>query len=226
MPDAGEVIALAAGPVDLSVWGRVAQALAAVAVASAAAGAVLGRAPAGAVAEGALVALAARPHVPGAAHAHAALQGALPLAALRAPLLRPGLTVAAAERLNFHLQHVTEPHRFYLDKPSGFFTRRETYGHIERDLEERIGGCWEHRELCRVLRKYMQRTEQEGHRYCLLFDWFGGRSLNKEQTLPWCPKLHQLHVLGEYFLSLPYLPLSHESISSDVEKQSHCYRWL
>lgn len=139
VPGAGEVIALAAGPVDLSVGGRVAQALAAVAVASAAAGAVLGRAPAGAGAEGALVALAERPHVPGAAHAHPALQGALPLAALRAPLLRLGLAAAAAQGMNFHLQHVTEPHRFYLDKPSGFFTRRETYGHIERDLEERMG---------------------------------------------------------------------------------------
>lgn len=192
MPDAGEVIALAAGPVDLSVGGRVAQALAAVAVASAAAGAVLGRAPAGAGAQGALVALAARPHVPGAAHAHPALQRALPLAALGAPLLGLGLTIAAADGVNLHLQHVTEPHRFYLDKPSGSFTRRETYGHIERDLEERMGGCWEHRELCRVLRNCMQRTGQEGHRYCLLFDWFGGRSFNKEKTLPWCPKLHQL----------------------------------
>lgn len=139
MPGAGEVIALAAGPVDLSVGGRVAQALAAVAVASPAAGAVLGRAPAGAAAQGALVALAARPHEAGAAHAHPALQGASPLAALGAPLLGLGLTVAAAEGMNFHLQHVTEPHRFYLDKPSGFFTRRETYGHVERDLEERMG---------------------------------------------------------------------------------------
>lgn len=144
VPDAGEVVALAAGPVHLSVGGRVAQALPAVAVASAAAGAVLGRAPAGAGTEGALVALAARPHVPGAAHAHAALQGAFPLAALRALQLGLCLTVTAAERMNFHFQHVTEPHRLYLDMPSGFFTRRETYSHIERDLEERMApaGSW------------------------------------------------------------------------------------
>lgn len=139
VPDAGEIVALAAGPVDLSVGGRVAQALPAVAVASPAAGAVLGWAPAGAGTEGALVALAARPHVAGAAHTHPALQGAFPLAALRALLLGLGLAVTAAEGMNFHLQHVAEPHRFYLDKPSGFVTRRETNSHIERDLEERMG---------------------------------------------------------------------------------------
>lgn len=138
VPDTREVIALAAGPVDLSVGGRVAQALPAVAVTSAAAGALLGRAPAGAGAERALVALTARPHVAGAAHAHPALQGAFPLAALRALLLGLGLARAAAEGMNFHLQHITEAHRFYLDKPSGFFTRRETNSHIERDLEERM----------------------------------------------------------------------------------------
>lgn len=121
MPHAREVVALAAGPVDLAVRGRVAQALPAVAVASPAAGALLGRAPAGAGTQRALVALAARPHVAGAAHAHPALQRAFPLAALRALLLGLGLAVAAAEGMNFHLQHVAEAHRFYLDKPSGFF---------------------------------------------------------------------------------------------------------
>lgn len=103
VPAAGEVTALAAGSVHLSVGGRVAQALPAQALAPAAAGARLGGAPAGAGAHGALVALAARPHEAGAAHAHPALQRAVPLAAPGALLLRLGLTAAAAQGINFHL---------------------------------------------------------------------------------------------------------------------------
>lgn len=133
----GEVIAFTARPVHFSVRGRVANALAAVAVASAAAGALLCRALAGAGAEGALVAFAVRPHVPRAADAHPALERASPFVAFGAVRLRLGLTVTVALGMNFHFQRVTESHWFYHNMPPGFFTGGETYSHVERDLEEK-----------------------------------------------------------------------------------------
>lgn len=137
MSDAGEVVALAAWPVHFAVGGRVADAAPAVAVASPATGALLSRALAGAAAQGALVALAAGPHVPRAADTHPALERASPLAAFWALHLGLCLAVAAALGINLHFQCVTQPHWFYHDMLSGFFARGETDSHVERDLEEK-----------------------------------------------------------------------------------------
>lgn len=137
VPHTGEVIALAAWPVHLSVEGWVADALPAVAVASPAAGALLCRALAGAGAQGALVAFAVRPHVPRAADAHPALQRSFPLVAFWAVLLSLHLAATAALGMNFHFQRVTEPHWFYHNMPSVFFARGEAHSHVERGLEEK-----------------------------------------------------------------------------------------
>lgn len=139
VPHTGEVIAFAARPVHVSVRGRVANALPAVAVAPPAAGALLCRALAGAGAEGALVAFAARPHVPRAADAHPALERSSPFVAFGAVRLGLCLAVTVALGENFHFQRVTEPHWFYHNMPSGFFTGGETYSHVERDLEGKKG---------------------------------------------------------------------------------------
>lgn len=122
VPHTGEVVAFAAWPVHPSVRGGVADALPAVAVASPAAGALLCRALAGAGTEGALVALAVRPHMPRAADAHPALERSFPLVAFWAVQLSLCLAVTAALGMNLHFQHVTEPHWFYHNMPSGFFT--------------------------------------------------------------------------------------------------------
>lgn len=137
MPAAGEVVALAARSVDPAVRGRVAHAVPAVAVASAAAGALLCRAPAGAGAQGALLALAAWPHVPRAAGAHPALEGAFPSAALGAVGLRLCPAAAAALRINVHFQRVAEPHWFDRDVPFASLAGGEAHGHVERHLEHK-----------------------------------------------------------------------------------------
>jgi len=133
-----EVVALAARAVHLSVRGQVAEALPTVAVTSPAAGALPCQALAGAGAKAALVALTAWPHVARAADAHPALKRAFPLVALWAVHLGLRLAVAAALGMKFDFQRVAEPHWFYHNMPSVFFTRGETYGHIERHLEEKM----------------------------------------------------------------------------------------
>lgn len=122
MSHTGEVIALTAWPVHLPIQGWVAHTLPAVAVASPAAGALLCCAFAGAGAEGALVAFAVRPHVPGAANTHPALKRSFPFVAFWAVHLGLCLTVTAALGMNVHFQCVTEPDWLYHDVPTAFFT--------------------------------------------------------------------------------------------------------
>lgn len=182
----GEVIAFAARPVHFSVRGRVANTLPAVAVAPPAAGALLCRALAGAGAEGALVAFAARPHVPRAADAHPALERSSPFVAFGAVRLGLCLAATVAPGMNLHVQRVTEPHWFYHNTPSGFFTGGETYSHVERDLEGKkvavqscsarsSAGC--SGSTCGGQNK---RGVDAADFFCNLF---GGRLFIKEQTL-------------------------------------------
>lgn len=130
-----EVTTFTAWPIHLSVQGRVADALPAVTVTSPAAGALLCWALAGAGVEGALVAFTVWPHVPWAADAHPTLEWSFPVVAFWAVHLSLCLTATATLGINLHFQCVTEPQWFYHNMPSVFFTRGETYSHVERDLE-------------------------------------------------------------------------------------------
>lgn len=137
MSQAREVVALAVGPVDAPVGRQVADALAAVAVPPSAARGVSRGLLAGIRAHRVLAALAARTHVAGVAGAHPALEGAVPMVALRAVDFDVPLAFAVTLRADQYFQGVPQPHRLYGKVSAPFLTVGDAHRHVEGCLEKK-----------------------------------------------------------------------------------------
>lgn len=137
MSQTGEVVTLAVRSVDASVGRQVADTLPTIAVTPSAARGVTWGLLAGIRAHHVLAALAARTHVARVAGTHPALEGAIPVVALRTVGFYFSLAVAVTFCADEYFQGVPKSHRLDDKVPASFLTVGYAHRHVEGCLEKK-----------------------------------------------------------------------------------------
>lgn len=128
---AGEIVTLTERPVNVSIGRQVADALAAVAVTSAAARGLPGGLSAGVRAQHVLATLAVRTHVAWVAGTHPTLEGAVAIVAFGAVYFHFLLTVTAALGTDEDFQGVSQAHGLYDNVLASLLAVGYAHGHVE-----------------------------------------------------------------------------------------------